>query len=168
MKLRHAFYLLVAILVATPAMAQWQWLDQDGKKVYSDRSPPPDIPEKNILKRPSGAVRPAVEAPAADPVAAGKAASPTPAPAKLGVDKELEARKKAAADAEAAKRKAEDEAQNKALADNCQRARQAKVTLDSGVRMSRVNDKGEREVMDDAARAQELKRIQAAIASDCK
>jgi hypothetical protein len=25
---------------AIPALAQWQWIDKDGRKVYSDRSPP--------------------------------------------------------------------------------------------------------------------------------
>jgi hypothetical protein len=34
-------------------LAQWQWIDKDGRKVYSDRSPPSDIQEKNILKRPA-------------------------------------------------------------------------------------------------------------------
>ena len=44
----------------------------------------------------------------------------------------------------------------------------AKATLESGMRMARVNDKGEREVLDDAQRAAELKRVNAIIASDCK
>ena len=41
-------------------------------------------------------------------------------------------------------------------------------TLDSGVRIARTNEKGEREFMDDAARAAEAKRTQDIIASDCK
>jgi len=40
--------------------------------------------------------------------------------------------------------------------------------LDSGIRMARMNDKGEREILDDAARAAELERTQAIIQSDCK
>ena len=47
------------------------------------------------------------------------------------------------------------------------RAKQAKATLDSGVRMGRVSPSGEREVLDDAARATEAKRIQGIMASDC-
>jgi hypothetical protein len=34
--------------------------------------------------------------------------------------------------------------------------------------MARTNDKGEREIMDDAARAAESKRLDTVIASDCK
>ena len=48
------------------------------------------------------------------------------------------------------------------------RAKQAKASFDSGLRISRTNAAGEREFMDDAARASELKRIQGIIASDCK
>ena len=41
-------------------------------------------------------------------------------------------------------------------ADNCRRARTHMATLDSGMRMSRTNDKGEREVLDDKQRADEI------------
>ncbi|MES2052695.1 MAG: DUF4124 domain-containing protein, partial [Pseudomonadota bacterium] len=29
------------------ALAQWQWLDKDGRKVFSDRSPPAEVQEKD-------------------------------------------------------------------------------------------------------------------------
>ncbi|MBX9817281.1 MAG: DUF4124 domain-containing protein, partial [Burkholderiaceae bacterium] len=56
----------------------------------------------------------------------------------------------------------------KAKIENCARAKQAKATFDSGVRLSRTNAAGEREVMDDAARAAEAQRIQGIINTDCK
>ena len=83
------------------------------------------------------------------------------------MDRELEAKKKQAADAEAAKKKAEEEKITKAKIENCARAKQAKATMDSGVRIGRVNATGEREVMDDGARTAEVKRIQAVMATDC-
>ena len=55
-----------------------------------------------------------------------------------------------------------------ARADNCKRAQSAKTTLDSGMRMARVNDKGEREILDDQQRAAELQRTNQAIAENCK
>jgi hypothetical protein len=85
-----------------------------------------------------------------------------------GVDKDLQEKKKQAEDAEAAKKKVEEEKVLKARVENCARAKQAKATFDSGVRVARQNDKGEREVMDDAARATETKRIQSIIDSDCR
>ena len=46
-------YLLVALACfwSAGAMAQWQWLDKDGRKVFSDR-PPQDIAQDKILKQP--------------------------------------------------------------------------------------------------------------------
>jgi hypothetical protein len=162
------------------ASAQWQWLDKDGRKVFSDRPPPQDVPEKNILKQPPGrassrvptAPAPATAgaAPAADQPAAVAAATPKPAasaPKLSNVDKELEEKKKKADEAEAAKQKAEEQKQAKARADNCNRAKTAKNTIDSGVRVGRVNAKGEQEILDDAARASEAKRLQGIINTDC-
>lgn len=173
MKPFHAFFAAVLALSATGASAQWQWVDKDGRKVFSDRAPGADIPEKSILKRPAGQrATPVPQAPAADAAAASSAASAPVLPASAakgaGVDKELEAKKKLAADAEAAKRKTEEERITKAKIENCARAKQAKATFDSGVRVSRTNAAGEREVMDDAARATEAKRIQGIIDTDCR
>lgn len=64
-------------------------------------------------------------------------------------------------------RKAEEDRISKLKADNCERAKLALKSLDSGVRLTQMNNKGEREVMDDAARAAEAKRIQSIVDSDC-
>ena len=78
------------------------------------------------------------------------------------------AKKKLADDAEAAKKKEAEEKLLKARVENCARAKGAKATFDSGVRVSRTNEKGDREIMDEAARASEVKRIQGIIESDCQ
>ncbi len=169
MKILHT--LLFSMLVATSAtaFAQWQWIDNDGHKVFSDRAPPADIVDKNILKRPaSRAVAPPSDGDTEQPTSAGAPVVLPGAAKAVGVDKELEARKKQAAEAEAAKRKAEEGRVTKAKVENCARAKQAKASLDSGVRISRTNAAGEREFMDDSAKATELKRIQGIIASDCQ
>jgi hypothetical protein len=129
--------------------------------------------EKDILKRPKVMAKPA--APAAKDGASGDANVPATAPsiprnasAPTALDKELEAKKKQAAEADAAKRKAEEDRLSKAKAENCVRAKQAKLSFESGVRISRTNASGEREILDDTARAVELKQIQGVIDSDCK
>ena len=55
-----------------------------------------------------------------------------------------------------------------ARADNCARAKAQMRTFDAGGRISRTNEKGEREFLDDKARAQETARTRDAIASECK
>ena len=148
------------------ASAQWQWLDKEGRKVYSDRAPSADVPDKSILKRPgprvpsTAAEEPASPAATAPVAAASAAQSSASAPKLSGVDKELAEKKKKAEEAEVAKRKAAEEKILKAKIESCARAKQAKAGFDSGVRIARINEKGEREVMDDAARAAEVKRIQ--------
>lgn len=181
MPFRTLLLALVAATFSLSAAAQWQWLDKDGHRVFSDRSPPADIQDKNILKRPAGAARPV--APAAEPAvdvaatgtvsgkpvtAASAPGSKASAPKLSGKDAELEAKKKKAEDEEASKKKADEEKTAKAKAENCDRAKTGLATLQSGVRMSAVNAKGEREVFDDARRAAEVKRSQEVIDASCK
>lgn len=172
MKMLKNLFALSVLCACTLAAAQWQWLDKDGRKVFSDRAPPPDVMEKNILKRPGGRIAPPLATTAeatdgASPAAAVPALSSSSAKP-TSLEKEVEAKKKQAADAEAAKKKAEEERIAKAKIENCARAKQAKATMDSGVRIGRVNAAGEREVMDEAARVAESKRIQSVMATDCQ
>jgi hypothetical protein len=53
-------------------------------------------------------------------------------------------------------------------ADNCNRARSARTAYASGQRMAILNDKGEREVVDDTRRASEIKRLDEVMARDCR
>ena len=171
---KNVFTLLLAVASASfavNAFAQWQWLEKDGRKVFSDRSPPAEIPDKDILKRPPGATRTALATDTSANTAGAPASAPiakASAPKLSGKDAELEAKKKKAEDDEAAKRKAEDEKLAKAKAENCERAKSGMATLQSGVRMASTNAKGEREIYDDAKRQSETKRTQEIIDSSCK
>ena len=64
MKMHKLLLLAVACTWALGAAAQWQWIDKDGRKVFSDRPPPAEVPAKSILKQPGGAP---VARPAATP-----------------------------------------------------------------------------------------------------
>lgn len=153
-----------ALLLALPAQAQWKWRDATGRVTASDMPPPREVPEKDILQRPAG-----VRAPVTPPAAASAAAAAaSAAPAAKPADKELEARKKAAEQQAQAKAKADEQRLAAIRADNCQRARSHLATLESGQRMARVNEKGEREVIDDRTRANEMQRAREIIASDCR
>jgi len=165
MKSLRLIFLAAACALPAVALAQWQWVDKDGRKVFSDQPPPPDVPAANILKQPGvRGTSGAAAAPAAAPVAAAQPAVP-----KLsGKDKALEDKKKQAEAAEAEKKKAQEEEMHAQRQDNCNRARQAKAQYDSGVRIARMNSKGEREFVDDAQRASETKRLEGVIARDCK
>lgn len=161
MKASRLLLALIVCSVPLLAAAQWQWVDKSGHKVFSDQAPPPDVTPDRILKRPGMRASAAAEAASAPAATAAEAPKPT------GKDKELEARKKAADAASAAKKKDQEEQVAQARADNCTRAKAAKATFDSGVRIVRNNEKGEREVLDDDQRAAEVKRLETLIARDC-
>ena len=154
---------LLGLTLALPAAAQWKWRDKAGHTQYSDLPPPPGVPESDILQKPAAANRraPVVTVPAS-------AASAAPLAAARASDPELEARRKKAEQDVADKKKADDARLAATKAENCGRAREQMRTLDSGQRMARVDEKGERIVLDDAARAAESQRARDAIASECK
>lgn len=159
-------------LACSAALAQWQWVDDTGRKVFSDTAPPITVPDKNIVKRPglqSSASSNTLPGNNTTP-AATDATAPTDAvaaPKLSGRDEQLEARKKQAEAAEQAKKIVEQERLAKVHAENCERAKRAKATLDSGVRLAITNAKGEREIVDDAGRATEAKRLDEIIRSEC-
>jgi len=162
MLLRHSAVIFFTGLLCGSVWAQWQWVDETGRRVFSDTPPPLSVPDKNILKRPGSHTQPTV-VPEPTPAAAEPLAIPKPS----GRDSALEARKKQAEEAEQAKKKAEAERQAKLRAENCERAQRAKATLDSGMRLATTNAKGEREILDDTGRAAEAKRLEGIISSDC-
>jgi Domain of unknown function (DUF4124) len=177
MRTQKLLLLALGCAWAMGASAQWQWVDKDGRKVFSDRPPPQDIPEKDILKQPGGrsAARTVAPLPATAGegavAAAGAASAPragASAPRISGTDKELDQKKKQSEDAEAAKKKAEEQRVAKARTESCNQAKSAKATMDSGIRVSRANAKGEQEIFDEAARDAENKRLQGIINSECK
>ncbi len=170
----RTFFLTLACLLPLVASAQWQWIDKSGRRVFSDQPPPVDIPERNILKAPAArpqvlTVTPVLPASAASAPAAPASAASAPASLPRAVpDAAQEARRKASEAADLQRRKAEEERIARLRADNCSRARSAKATLDSGQRLVRTNEKGEREFLDDNARAAESRRLEGIIATDCK
>ncbi len=173
---------LVFALGAAPASAQWAWRDASGKMVFSDQAPPKSVPERDVVRRPEAPSGPRYDAAAAPQAEAGSeskggeskpAAEAPKSPAKAAapktiVEREIESRRRQQQLAEAQK-KADDEEKRKAqLAENCERLRSYQRALADGLRLARVNAAGEREVLDDAARAAETERTRAQIEQYCR
>lgn len=164
--------LLVVLLTLAPqaALAQWKWKDKDGRVTVSDRPPPREVPDKDILSRPDPRrLPPPPPAPAV--AAAGATAAPAAAAASAPstpLEREVQARKRAEEQERAAKARADEERLAQQRAENCRLARGHVAALESGQRIARTNDKGEREVLDDKGRADELRRAREVMASDCR
>jgi hypothetical protein len=157
---------LLGACLALPAAAQWKWRGKDGQIQYSDLPPPAGTPERDILQRPQAQRRLAAAAEAASAASAASAsASGLPAVAK--VEPELEAKRRKAQQEAADKEKAEQARVAAGKAENCTRAKSYLRTLDDGMRVGRIDAKGEREILDDKARAEETQRTRDVIARDC-
>ena len=171
------FFASFGLIFTASASAQYAWVDAAGRKVFSDQPPPANISNKRILQQPG-------KSPASQPIAnleettsnegldkpKSDEAAPKPSPATklVNKDKDLEAAKKKIDDEAAAKKKTEDDVRNAAKADNCQRAKLAKMQFETGRPVSTSNAKGERIIMDEAARMVETKRIEGIMTTDCK
>lgn len=158
---------LMGLVSPTDAHAQWKWRDANGAVQYSDRPPPAGTPDQFILSRPSASRAASRTAPVAPPAAAASAANP-----ELKQTNELDARKRKAEEEEKARQqaqqKAEEERAAKARAENCERARAYQRALSEGIRIARTNANGEREILDDSARAAESQRNQDIIQTNCR
>lgn len=165
-----ALLALILAIAWLPATAQWVWRDSNGRVTASDRPPPRDVADKDILTRPPvGDARRAAAAAAATADAASAAAgNPVVAAAPPAGDRELEARKRAAEQEQSARQRAEEARVATLRAENCRRARGHVAALEGGQRIVRTNEKGEREVLDDGGRAEELRAARTVITADCK
>jgi hypothetical protein len=158
--------LMSALMALTPMASaqQWKWRDANGQIQYSDRPPPASVAEKDVL------VRPRTNIPSPKPLIPQDPASAASAtlPATPVVDKRLEAERKKAEEAEKERQKADKTRKDAQRAEECARAKAYQKDLNDGVRISRTNAKGEREILDDKGRDAEKARVREAMSSLCK
>lgn len=151
---------LLAAAVCLPAQAQWKWRDKNGQVHVSDLPPPREVADKDVLQRPA--------APAPVRAAPAIAASAASLPASARVDPELEARRKKAEQEKTDQQKQEEARVTADRAENCRRAKEHVRSMESGMRIARVNEKGEREFLDDKTIAAETQRGRNMVASECR
>jgi len=143
-------FLILLFAGAGDALAAglYKWVDENGKVVYSDTPPPATAKESKALS---------AAPPPADP---GAAKSLEDRRQKLQKSREAEA-EQAKKDAEEATRLAESQA-------NCKQWRGELAALDKGVLGVRINEQGERAVLDDKQLARRKADLQRWIAETCK
>ncbi len=159
---------LPLLALVLPSQAQWKWRDKEGNVTVSDRPPPREIADQDILGRPAATRRNALPLGAPGATGTPASAASAPADAKVPLEREVEARRRAAEQEQAARARADDARTAAQRADNCQRARAQISTLEGGQRLSRVNARGEREVLDDKARTDELAQAREAVTTNCR
>jgi hypothetical protein len=160
---RTLLALAAAGIVAAPAAAQqlYKYVGPDGTMQYSDRPPPNGQKAEKVTRGRVSTI--SSGAPAA---AAGDAAKST-APKSLADQEQdfrkrrLEAQEKASKDAKLA----EDQG---ARAEACAASRRQLAGLQSGARVAKINENGERVFLEDDGIQQEIQRLQSDVAATCK
>lgn len=147
--MKRKLLLAATLSLAIPAGAQiYQWKDQNGKTVISD-------------KPPVGYVRQQKQIDSTAP-AAGSQKQPSLA------DRDLEFRKRQKEAQEKADKAGKEEAKATEKQENCANARRQLQALESGERIALRDDKGERYYMDDAQREQETAKMRGFVEANCK
>jgi Domain of unknown function (DUF4124) len=169
-----AIVIAITLLLATATVTAqvYKCVAKDGKVQYSDIPPPTDVKcdaPKKIDTR-------VASSPLELPPATSKAASDTKAnkdsKAKDGpktlADKAKDFDKRRADDVDAAKKAAETERIAKANKARCSEATSFLRDIESGRPMASSDEKGERVILDDAARNVQMERARTAMTESCK
>jgi hypothetical protein len=151
MRRGYAWVACILAVVLMPAesgaAALYKWTDASGRVVYSDQPPPGNV-KSEILKGPP---------PPANPSAAKEMAT-----------KELEYRQRQLEKVEAGAKADKDRTIAKERADNCMQVKgQMQQLAEQNVVLYRVNEKGERVVMDDAVRRAEREKLGKWMRENC-
>jgi len=157
MKRLAVLALALITIAALPAHAElYKWKDASGRTQYGDH--PPIGMTATPVARTVGSVS------SGGATAAG-ASSYAP---KTPVEQEQEFRKRQLERQEKATEQDKLAQETKTREENCRRARSVLASLESGARQARMDDKGERHFLDDAALEREKAEARNAVSQFCK
>lgn len=147
---------IIALILASTAtlpLAQaqtYQWKDGNGRTVISDTPPPGNIrPTKKESSIPSESTK-APDAP------------------KTVAEREMDFKKRQQEAQEKANTESKERAANAEKKESCQRNRQHLAGLESGQRISNMDENGERRFMEDDERQNEITKARKFLADNCK
>lgn len=163
MPVRLVLVLGAGLIAALPVAAQqlYKYVGPDGKVQYSDRPPPDGRKAEKVTSSRLSSV-PGAPVAAANTDAAKASAPKTPAEQDQAFrQRRLEQDEKAKKDDKLAQ-------EQQMKADSCANARRELAGMQSGARVARLNEKGERVFLDDAGTQNEVARMEREIAAGCK
>jgi hypothetical protein len=144
--MKRILVLACALAASTAAFGQlYKWVDKDGKVTYSDQPPPAQ--QSKQLNLNTGVASP---------------------PARSAIERDKEIEKGRVEAREKSKVASEKERKSEIDQENCKSARAYLKTVESGVRVSTVDDKGEQVILDDEQIAAERAKAQKAVDEACK
>jgi len=158
--MRKTLVFLMLAIATGAAQAQIKCWNESGKRVCGDA--PPAGAKVTTLKAPAG---PAESAAAAkDGAKDGKAAKRGPL---TPAEQEQDYRKRQAESQKTAEKQATERKDAEEKRENCERAREALRSFESGGRVARTDAKGERYFLEDAQIAQEIAKARESVQKAC-
>lgn len=158
------FFLVLLLCTGSAAFGQgiYSWKDAGGQVHYSDM-PPPDAKVRTVRQ---GSIAPQPPARTAEGGEAAAAASPSSQ--QSYAEKELAFRKRRAEAAEAEEKARKAQANDQARQRECAENRAQLTALESGQRMSRFDENGERVFLDDDERSAAIERTRRIVDKTCR
>jgi len=145
--------LIISLAISTSVLAQYVWLDENGRKQFSDHTPPPSVPNNKILKFAGKGMD--NQSSTSSTTNSDNKSRQTESLA----EKDL-AFKKRRDELVEKEKKNETEARNVAVkSENCRRMKEYKQSLETNQRMMQMDAKGTRSFMTDEKRTQELNEL---------
>ena len=149
MTMRHFALAAAALFAAMAADAQiYQWRDENNKTVISDRPPIGKVRQQKTVE---------AEAPAAN----GEAG-------KTLADRDMEFRKRQKDSRDSAEKTEKEQRAQAQRQENCEAGRRSLQVLESGERVSMRDSQGERYILDDKQRGEEIARARKVVEANCK
>lgn len=160
-KLVVSFCIMLLMPMSGQTADVYKWKDAEGKIRYSDTPPSGKTPYELL----SGKKAPATRAPVSEEGASTSSASAKDV--KPTADKELDARKRKA-EADNVEKKAQEKLeQQKVREQNCSTAKSNLMNYKQGGRLYRIDEKGERQYMDDKDLAAALEKANKEVEQWC-
>ena len=123
----------------------YQWKDSQGRTVISDNPPPSSVRQAKTVST-----------------------DPVKEPTKSLAERDMNFKKRQQDSKEKAEKDNKESTAKTELKENCQRARQQLVALESGQRIASTDLNGERRFMEDAERQKEIERARKFVNESCK
>ncbi len=176
MRPRHLLLTFLMVLAAAPlAHAQYKWRDANGRMVYSDMPPPASVAPRDVLQSP---VRPTLAQATSGSGEAAKSSLPTASGDTPGEsakaaglsapDKELAFRQRRQERLELETRQMKADSAARTQQAQCAEARNGLRSLERGMPVSMVNERGEPQLLDESQRKHRIDALRLTLQNSCR
>lgn len=154
--MKYGLLILLVLASVNSYAGLTKWVDKDGNVHYSDAPPPEGVKSESVR----------IQSPD-EGTSQGSTPASGPAKAKSIYEMERDLNKERKAQEEADKKAAEKEKEAEAKQRNCAAAQNQLSTLRNAPRIATYDAQGNRSIMDDATREEQIRQAEASVSQFC-